>query len=159
MNKEEFNKIRKGPKGRESTFTFETITVRERKINEDEKKTSLRLSRDIFSEVIDRIFDKSQKDVDRLFDLASQIPHFEDLDQKILVVAADLYNRFPGGINVTNQFDQGKLSPELLNSEAIKERILIIVNMNSTSQQNLIGKIDPQKVKADILAYYMLFLR
>jgi len=158
MYREDFDKIREAPTGRESEFTFEVLTVRERKIEKEDKKASTRLVADVFSEVAYKIFPlKSQTEINDMFEQANTLRHVDDFDQKILVVAVDLFLKYPNGLNLTKENDPKKLEPEHLQSEMITSTISAIINLSRATEQKVITKIDENKVRTDILTYYTMF--
>ena len=150
MEQTDFSDVRRAPKGRESMFVPEVQLVRALKRPVEEKKIAKKFTVDEFENDAGKLIPTLPVDsLNRMKAAIQRIKHFEDLDQKILVIASYLYISLPGGIQYE---DRGNtLTPEKLNSEFINQLIHNYLILNE------IGEDISIKVKADILAYYSMF--
>jgi|SRR5579885_1959815 len=154
--KEDFRRLRQGPTGRASIFAPELLLVRDRKIEDEKKKTPTRSVNDVLMESISKIFvEMSDADKAQLANVAKTIRHADDLDGAILAVAAFLYISLPGYIDLSNQQVQNSLSSSVMAQRSLTnwaEEVIRLRVKESMINQNLVDR-----VKTDIISYYDMF--
>lgn len=152
--KEDFEEVRAGPKGRAAVFVPEILLIRRRKQEEEKKKVAPRPTIDIFSEAAFKLYPEAEARRRQLLEytMNANLRNIDDLDPYILVVAADLRLTYPNGINLEGFPDRSKLSYEVMSSQAVSNLASAILNVHGKVDKSLVDR-----VKMDIIAYYLLF--
>ena len=156
--KDEFARVRQAPLGRPAQFIPELLLVRALNVEPEEKKITT-------IQVADKFMDAGNKLKDifpiftpeyirnNLMPLLGSIPHVEDLDPWILIVAANLKYIFPKGFNFQGILQQGTISPAEMQSDLIDSAAKAILKVNEIDDFKTLPN-----VKADIMSYYYLMV-
>lgn len=151
--KEDFEEVRSGAKGRAAVFVPELLLVRQRKRLEEKKKAATRPTADVFSEAAYKLYPDSDSKRKQVLEYAvnANLRNMEDLDPHVLIVAADLKLTYPDGLNIEGFPDRRKLSYEVMSSEAINRLAIAILEIQGSAMDRL------ERVKIDIISYYTMF--
>lgn len=162
MSREDFEVIRRAPKGRASVFIPELLLVREFKQDVVEKKTVTRLTEDVFADAARKLFadgiDSPQLEL-MLKDINS-LRHVEDFDPNVLLVAAYFHLRYPLGLNLTTERQPGTLGAFEVQDpyfeNLAQDIITLSVDKKTISANDARSPTILAQVKADIISYYFM---
>lgn len=157
-HKEDFQQVRQTANGRAAQFVPELLLVRALKRDPEDKKIT-------HIQVVDKFIEAGNKLKD-VFPIFTQeyirnnlmprlefVPHVEDLDPWILIIAAHLKYLYPNGLNFQGIAQQGSLTPAELQSDVIDDAAKTIMKLNDLDDQRTLLNI-----KADIASYYYLMV-
>lgn len=152
MLKTNFDDVRRAPRERASVFVPEVLLVRSLKPEIEESKGTTRFTDDTFRDAVTKILSTvDDQSVERMMGLIHQLRHPDDMDPNILVVAALMKVRYPGGLHFTSAHQEGTLSAAVMHSNDMSNLVKEIIELSDSKTPNIADAI-----KADIITYYYL---
>lgn len=153
MSRADFELIRKVAADRSLVFVPEYQLVQKFKVQEDENKSSARLPEDDFRDALGKLFASNDEEKADLSELVKNVRHIDSLDAAVLAVAAKFYRRFPAGINTSSIPNARSLSQTVTLSQEMDFYAREVLQLHGIQ-----GIDDLPRIKADILAYYLMIV-
>ncbi len=152
MFRTDFSDVRKTPKERAAVFVPELLLVRDLKPVDEETRSVARLPEDRFREALGKLFPSVETGIaEQMITIAQNARHVEDLDPKVLVVAAYLRVRFPLGLNFEPVHQDRFMSAAVLADPLVGNLVEAIINLSESKSKDMATEL-----KADIVTYYYI---
>lgn len=152
MLKTDFSDVRKTPKERSAVFVPELLLVRDLQPGDEETRSVARLPEDRFRDALGKLFPAIETNLaEQMITIAQNARHVEDLDPKVLVVAAYLKVRFPLGLNFEPVHQDRFLSAAVMADPMVGNLVDAIIDLSETKSREMSNDL-----KADIVTYYFI---